>query len=65
MYNLDIIPRSYLCNNETLQRHLKQVRLIAYQLRQRDDVPAWSGTFKLATKKGQFILRHLTWFSLF
>ena len=29
--------------------------LLTYQLRRRDDVLAWSGTFKLASKMGQFL----------
>ena len=30
--------------------------LLTYQLRRRDDVSAWSETFKLVTKMGQFLL---------
>ena len=30
---------------------------LTYQYRRHDDVSEWSGTFKLATKRGQFLLR--------
>ena len=45
-----------LCTTEMLQRRLRYVRFIDYQLRRLDDVSAWSRMFKLVTKMCQFLL---------
>ena len=45
-YQRDVTKTSQIGPNE-----------LTYQYRRRDDVLVWSGTFKLVTKRGQFLLR--------